>query len=55
MRLMERPLAGQGQGFALDLIALKIVRFPKAVGLWWVQGKALALPDLGPLVTRGRG
>ena len=40
-----------GQGFALDppgaepldLILLKMNGFPKALGLWWVQGKALAV------------
>ena len=26
----------------LDLIHLKMNGFPKALGLWWVQGKALA-------------
>jgi len=44
-------MAEQGQGVALDppgakpldLKYIKINGFPKAVGLWWVQGKALAL------------
>ena len=44
-------MAKQGQGVALDppgakpldLKYMKINGFPKAVGLWWVQGKALAL------------
>jgi len=41
----------RGQGVALDppgakpldLEYMKINGFPKAAGLWWVQGKALAL------------
>ena len=45
-------MAEQGQGVALDppgakpldLKYMKINGFPKAAGLWWVQGKALALP-----------
>jgi len=44
-------MAKQGQGVALDppgakpldLKYMKINGFPKAAGLWWVQGKALAL------------
>jgi len=44
-------MAKQGQGVALDppgtkpldLKYMKINGFPKALGLWWVQGKALAL------------
>ncbi len=44
-------MAKQGQGSALDppgakpldLKYMKIKGFPKAAGLWWVQGKALAL------------
>jgi len=44
-------MAKQGQGVALDppgakpldLEYMRINGFPKAVGLWWVQGKALAL------------
>ena len=44
-------MAKQGQGGALDppgakpldLKYMKINGFPKAAGLWWVQGKALAL------------
>jgi len=40
----------QGQGFALDPPGAKPLDlmngFPKALGLWWVQGKALALPQL---------
>ena len=44
-------MAKQGQGVALDppgakpldLKYMRINGFPKAVGLWWVQGKALVL------------
>jgi len=51
-RCGEKPFDRTGQGFALDppgaepldLMLLKYNGFPKAVGLWWVQGKALALP-----------
>jgi len=48
-------MAKQGQGVALDppgakpldLKYMKIKEFPKAVGLWWVQGEPLALPAGG--------
>ena len=61
-------MAKQGQGVALDppeakpldLKYMKINGFPKAAGLWWVQGKALALAfsngqSLKRLVFGGRG
>ena len=66
-RRQERSFVRQGQGFALDPSGAKpldlnymiISWFPKAAGLWWVQGKALALPlcigqSIGRLVSGGR-
>ncbi len=52
-------MAKPGQGFALDppgakpldLKYMEINGFPKAIGLWWVQGDVLALLGHGSSQT----